>query len=256
MDEKNHSDIHQEMIGAVFDIVTEATLAKVTLPQSSLPDRPLRRLAKWIEAKGKLVFTGVLIAETVMLISAAAAYFTRNPVLLTVSKVSSAVAILLWFAYMVMVIIVGFPTVIDVVRAPYQPLLASVRHALEYDRQYYDRLKLLDIKALKHVLAYYKNERVLMERRGALLSGSIDRIGLFPAFGAVALLYLGLQNIVGDNGWAEILVPIIAIFHFMNFLAFGMYQKVDRIITMLEVSIDLHDEDAMKALPALEPAAD
>jgi len=241
MDDRNPGYTHEESVRAVFDIVTEATLAKVILPKSGSPDGKLKRLFKWTESKGKFVFIGVMIAVAVMLVSAVLAYFTRSPVLITVSKAASAVSILMWFAYMLTVIVGGFPAIVDVVRAPYEPLLASVRHALHHDQPYIDRLILLDVNALKHVLTYYKNERMLFERRGALLSGTIDRIGLFPALGAVALLYLGLQKITGDNGWAQILVPIIAFFHFMNFLAFGMYQKIDRIIAMLEVSIELHE---------------
>ncbi len=69
------------------------------------------------------------------------------------------------------------------------------------------------------------------------MSGAIDKIGLFTALGGVALLYLGLEKFAVGLEWIQMLVPVITVFHLMNFLALDMYAKVDRIIVMLECSI-------------------
>lgn len=241
MDDRNPIYTHLERVLAAFEIVKEATLAKVTLPQSRPDAGALNRILRSTEAKGKLVFSIVATAVTITLVFAGLAYFFKNALLADISRIASAISILSWLAYMGTIILSGIPAIVDVVRAPFDPLLASVRHAITHDQQYIDRLCAIDVKALKQVLAHYKTERILFERRGALLSGSIDRIGLFPALGAVALLYLGLRQFTGDNSWAQILVPIIVFFHFMNFLAFSMYQKIDRIISMLEISIELSE---------------
>lgn len=107
---------------------------------------------------------------------------------------------------------------------------------------YIDRLALLDVNAVKYVLAYYRNERQAMEKRGASLSGAVDRIGLFPAIGAVALLYYGLLKIAEGSEvgvmLSQLLVSVIAVFHLFNFVVMPMYQKMDRIIAMLEYSVD------------------
>jgi hypothetical protein len=237
MDQRTPQALYQESVTAVFDIISEFTLSRITLPPSDTHGNRFEKLFKFLESKGKFFFLLVVILVIAMIGCGALGYLIKSRLLMNVSAVVYALSVAIWLAYMLAVIFASFPEIIKIFRAPLKPLLQSVRHALDVERPYRDRLELIEINAVKHVLAHYRNEREAMEKRGSLLSGAIDRIGLFPALGGVALLYLGLSALKSTNGWILMLVPVILVFHFMNFLAFGWYQKVDRIIVMLECSV-------------------
>ncbi|NHZ41762.1 hypothetical protein [Massilia aquatica] len=221
----------------VLAILAEATAYK-------LPSTPVNIDAPWfekvqakIDAKQKILLGIMFFLLVGLSVSLALAYFFNIPVLANVSLLFSAGAHLVALIYSLIAIVVGIPSLFRIFKNPYAPMLSSVQRFLTADRPFIERLAAQDAGILKQVLAYYKDGRNGMEKRGSLLSGSIDRIGLFPALGAAALLAAGIYKLSPENHWIQMLVPIITTFHFLNFLAFGMYAKMDRIIVMLELAV-------------------
>jgi hypothetical protein len=237
MDQRTPSDMRREAVMSAFEIVSEFTLARRTLPPSDPANDRFERFANALEAKGKAVSL-TLFALTIFEFGCGAlGYFLDSRLFMKISSIGIVICLLLWLTYMLAVTITQIPSVIKIVRAPFKPFLRLVKYALEVEQPYINRLADIDVVAVKHVLAHYKNERNAMEKRGYSLSGAIDKVGLFPALGGVALLYLGLKAFSTGSEWVQMLVPVIASFHLMNFLALDLYAKFDRIIVMLEHSI-------------------
>ncbi|MBP1205232.1 hypothetical protein JOD97_003274 [Duganella sp. 1411] len=88
-------------------------------------------------------------------------------------------------------------------------------------------------KAVKFVHRQFQYHRASLEKRGATLSGSIDKIGLFPALAALGVLWAALSN-APYGPWLVMLVPIIFVFHLLNLYSFGIQLKLDRMLAVLE----------------------
>lgn len=238
MDQRTPQDMHYADVMAAFEVVSEFTLTRRTLPPSDSPNDRFERLASKLQSYGKRVFLFLLVLVVFEIGCGALGYYVKSNLLVSISNGAIGASLLLWTAYMLATSVAYVPGVIKIFRAPFKPLLQLVKHSIKEERSYLDRLASINVSAVKHVLAHYRNERNAMEKRGSSLSGAIDKIGLFTALGGVALLYLGLKEFAVGHEWIGMLVPVIAVFHFMNFLALDMYAKFDRIIVMLECSIN------------------
>jgi hypothetical protein len=133
-------------------------------------------------------------------------------------------------------IITDMPFVNQFRKRPYAAFLRSVHSTATFHLQFLHELAGCEKQAVQYVLRHYQLHRVAMERRASLLSGSIDKIGMFPALAAVVLLWLSLSKAPFGN-WLSILVPIIFLFHLLNILAFALQQRMDRVIALLETSV-------------------
>lgn len=190
-----------------------------------------------LEKLGELVISHAMLGFLTMLALAGIAYYLRSgPIIATVISVG-ALSVLCATAFFILTILAAIPFILKIRRAPYSLFLTLVETSFTFDLQYVNRLALCDVRAVQYVLTYYRYERIWFEKRGSALSGSIEKIGLFPALGAVALLSAGLSHLGFGNGWLEMLAPLILAFHFMNLAAFGMLQKMDRVIALFEYSI-------------------
>lgn len=230
MDQRIPDVVSLAEVQEVFAIVSEATTTK----RPRLPETPMERhLAQLSE----LVMTHAMLGFVTMLVIAALAYYSHSYPLLNTTAAVGFLSILCVFVFFILTILAAIPLVVKVRKAPYSPILGLVKLAIDFDLQYARRLAICDKIAVQYVLMQYKYERNGLEKRGGVLSGSLEKIGLFPALGAVALLSVGLSNIGFGNGWIQMLAPLILAFHFLNLATFGMLQKMDKVIALLEFSL-------------------
>ncbi|WP_062112380.1 hypothetical protein [Collimonas pratensis] len=190
-----------------------------------------------LEELGEVIMSHAKIGFLTMLLLAPITYYLRSDPLLATTASIGILSSLCSLAFLVVSIFSAIPFFLKIRKAPYSFFLGAVESSMRFDFEYVDRLAQCNAKAIKYVLTHYKNERTGLEKRGAVLSGSIDKIGLFPALGAIAILSAGLANIQFANGWVQMLVPLILAFHFLNLIAFGMLQKIDRVVALLEYSV-------------------
>ena len=91
--------------------------------------------------------------------------------------------------------------------------------------------------AVQYVLAYHRYERMGYEKRTGMLSGAIDKVGIIPALAGLLLLILNLIKFPAIAGWAGFIGPLLLAFYFLAMASAVMTQRMDRVISLLEYSI-------------------
>jgi hypothetical protein len=85
---------------------------------------------------------------------------------------------------------------------------------------------------MEFVLVQYRHERLAFEKRGSLLAGPIEKVGLFPALAAFAVIATTMWH--NANVWIRVVLSVIPFFYFMNFWGYELRQEMDRTIALLE----------------------
>ena len=227
MDKANFDFIDQGELDKVFDIVIEVTLMPLPRLPATLIALQLERITRTLVSYSfpGLVIMFALAALTLATRSHPLAYTT-----LTIGVLLQIVAAGIFGIG----ILSGVIYLRKVRRSPYAPFLKHVANSFTFDLQFVNKLSLCELNAVRYVLSYYKLERATFERRVCLASGSIERVGLFPAIAALAVLGASLAKLPGVSDWVLSLIPVILAFYFLNLAAYGMLQKKDRVIAMLE----------------------
>lgn len=217
-------------IQEVFAVASKMTTTK----RPRLPETPLeRRLTQLSE----LVITHATLGFLTMIVIAVLAYSSQSSPLLNTMTSVGILSILCVLIFFVLTILSTVPLLAKIRKAPYSPIFDLIELSINFDLQDIHRLKLCDKTAVQYVLMQYKYERNGLEKRGGILSGALDKVGLFPALGALALLSNGLSNVGFGGGWIQMLAPLILAFYFLNLATFGMLQKMDKVIALLEYSL-------------------
>ncbi|SAK53760.1 hypothetical protein AWB77_01463 [Caballeronia fortuita] len=126
-------------------------------------------------------------------------------------------------------------------KAPYSPLLWSVEACSRIDLPLFHRLLRCNRNAIAYMLVQFSHERSSFEKRGAMLAGALDRIGLFPAIAA----FVGLATSLWSHSetFVRVLVFLVPAFYFINFLNWMLLQEMDRTIAILKYSLDILEAD-------------
>jgi hypothetical protein len=230
MDQRIPDQVSERDIQEVFGIVVEATNSKIPKQTETKLERRFSSLNSWLMKNAFLGFVTMLVLTGIV-------YVTRsNPLIHAIQAIGIIVSIL---GIMMQLVVIAscIPFFWELKNSPYAPFLRLVKASSEFDLKFVNRLAICDEKAVRYVLAYYKYERNGIEKRGGMLSGSIEKIGLFPALAGLAVLASSIDKIPNVSRWTEMLVPLIFAFYFLNLTVFGMLQRKDRVITLLEFSL-------------------
>lgn len=230
MEHKVYGAASLSAIQEVFAVASKMTTTKrPRLPETALG----RRLAQLSE----LVMTHAMLGFLTMIVIAALAYYSQSSPLLNTMASVGILSILCILTFFVLTILSAVPLLAKIRKAPYSPIFDLIELSINFDLQDVHRLTRCDKAAVQYVLMQYKYERNGLEKRGGILSGALDKVGLFPALGALALLSTGLSNVGFGGSWIQMLAPLILAFHFLNLATFGMLQKMDKVIALLEYSL-------------------
>lgn len=240
MNSVNGANFFEKDVKEVMDLVGQVTQRRTLPRQQSVAEGRIERFFDRIALKENFLFKLICWLSALLLILGLVAYVLKSEIFKNLAIAVYGLILLIWVFVVIAVISAGVPKIHRFLKAPYQPFLDSVDHALADNMQLLRKLHDRNIEARKTVLAHYQNERNNMERRGAAISGSIDRLGLFPALAAVAVLFFGIPAMEDDRRFfLYMIISVIPFFHMMNFSAVGMYQKMDSVITVLKLSIEL-----------------
>ncbi len=237
MDERVADPVAFDEVKAVHQIVAEATCALYPSISLSRKIRRMEILRTAITKKSWGAFVGMLILAILAFISSGIFLVTQSNDVLLIVKILGTFSIVAGVLVFVLTIAADVPLFMQSAKEPYSVFLASVESAATFDLQYISRLALHDERAVKYVAAYYRHARIEQEKRAGLLSGSIEKIGFFPALAAVVLLWIALSRVDLFNGWFFMLVWLLLAFHILNFSSFLSQQRTDRVLAMLDVSL-------------------
>jgi hypothetical protein len=227
MDRPTHPAIREANVHEVRQIVEQLTTRKRPTPAKS-------GISRRLEATEKALRTHALIGLGTTVILAALVFISRSHPLAGTAFAISTLVLLLYMASFLLEIASGWPLFNTLHKTPFVPLFSAIEDALILDLPVVNRLLLCERAAIEYVLAQYRHERWAFEKRGAMIAGALDKLGFFPTIAAFVALALTLWS----NVWARELVFVVPAFYFMNFIGYGLTQEMDRVIALLEYSLE------------------
>lgn len=167
-------------------------------------------------------------------------YLRREDVLIA-ALIAAVLAEICALLHVASEVVAEIPFFSGMVKRPHDPFLKMLRITTAIDLPSLRELGTCEPSAIHYVHRQCQYHRMGLERRGGAFSGSIDKIGIFPAVAALALLWGKFSEVPSPFGeWGPaltMLVPIIFIFHVMNLFSLGLQMRQDRVIGLLDACI-------------------
>jgi hypothetical protein len=223
---------NQEDIEQVIRIIETGLGQSLPLTPDELTPR-WQAYRRFVNAhKRKAFLFGVSILVVIPLLYWSRSLFPKDivlPVLMIYAIASSTTLIAAMLAEALLIV----PTMQRMRSKPFEFFVSQLRSSAEFDFPTARALSACHPNAVKFVHRQFQYHRASLEKRGASLSGNIDKIGLFPALAALGALWVALSN-APYGPWLVMLVPVIFVFHLLNLYSFGLQFKLDRMLAVLE----------------------
>jgi hypothetical protein len=122
---------------------------------------------------------------------------------------------------------------------PYALFLQHVDLVSQFDHPSVDALNQCRKNALQYVLTHYKYQRLGYERRAGMIAGAIEKVGLLPALAGLIILLSNLSKAGVTIGLSDFIGPVLLSFYGIGVLSAHMTHRMDRVIALLEYSLQL-----------------
>lgn len=221
-------------IERVIQIVEQATRAIIP---SEIPELKgaSGKFIKNVGRKRRALLIAALVAFACLVLLMLFQRWIPRDVLIPLALIAAAVAELAGIAIVLTEIIIELPTLTQLRKNPLSAVFGALRSSTTHDLYFLGRLIECDRRAMIYVHKYFQHQRTGLEKRGGLLSGNIDKIGIIPAIIAGLLFWHSLSNSIFAP-WVPYLAVVLFAFHVLNLFSFGWQQKMDRVIALLEVA--------------------
>lgn len=174
---KSASDVSQRELDEVHAIA-------VTLTTRVLPEREKSNFEQWIDRTADNLPRHSVAMLSALLVLLLFSWFWEKESLRDAALVASVLVAGLVLAACFVAIGGAVPFFNRIRKDPYSPLLWSIKSSVAADRAEFEKLLACRREAIALYLLQYKHERDSFERRGAMIAGALDKIGLFPAMAA------------------------------------------------------------------------
>lgn len=233
MDQPTQNNVPEHEVDAVFEIVKNATVSK----RPEVLGTPLQqKLDKLNIGLATYAASGFVV----MLVLAMITYFFEE-----ISWGYTLICI-----YILVVLFLGLINIVMIlhsaifirraIKKPYDPFFNRIYNACSFDLKYAKQLLQCDKGAIQFVLMQCKCERDRYKILSGILGGSIERVGLFTALGALVILASKLLEMNFGEDFVRMLPIIIGAFYFMSLYAYTVLGKMDRAIALLEFGVQAH----------------
>ena len=232
MDQRVHPSIRQEDIEEVEEIVGRLTTRKRREPEKSAVQLRLEVMARSVRDHAVLSFVTLVILV-------ALSYLFQSE---TLRAVVLAIAVLLGLLVMASnLLIIGsaVPFLNQRRKTPFAPMLLSMTEAIGLDLPAVLQLQRCERNAVEYVLVQYRHRRLAFEKRHALIAGPLEKIGLFPALAAFAIVAIKVWSV--NSTWLHTLIFVIPAFYIMTFFDYELVEEMDRTIALFEFSLAMWD---------------
>lgn len=235
MDQRVRPSVSHRDIDEVRDILKQLTVRK----------RPVRSQSPWashVENAERLVRTFSLVGLAECAIMAVITTVSDSHPLAETVFAMGLLLTLLGTAMLMSPVLLSVPLLRKLYHTPFEPLFEALEDALLLDLPSVHDLAQCEREAMEYTLAQYRHQRQSFEKRGAMLAGSLDKIGFFPALVAFAMLIVPAWSHL--DAWIRDFALLVPAFHFANLLSYGLTQEMDRAIALLEYSLAARDRTA------------
>lgn len=232
MDQRVHPSIRQEDIDEVEEIVGRLTIRKRKEPEKSPVQVRLEKMARSVRDHAVLSFVTLAILAVLSRVF-------ESQTLGVVALAVSALLGLLVMASNLLIIGSAVPFLNQRRKAPFALVLSLMREAIGLDLPAVLQLLQCERSALEYVLVHYRHRRLVFERRHALIAGPLEKIGLFPALAAFAIVAIKVWSV--NSPWLHTFIFVIPAFYIVTFFDFELVEEMDRTIALLEYSLAMRD---------------
>jgi len=212
-------------------------LTKNSRPEVNFANADQTRTEQRLDAFNKEIMSHAMLGFVTMIVMALLAFYVKSQPLRSATLALAIIVQLFGLALLGVVTVGGFLFMWQLRKSPFGPFFSLVKAYSDMDIAFVHRLGACDKSAVQYVLTYYKYERANFEKRGSMIAGSIERIGLFPAMAALIVLVASLAKVSEVATWAVMFGPLLFAFYVMLVASFPMTQKMDRVIALLEFSV-------------------
>ncbi|MBN3808150.1 hypothetical protein [Paraburkholderia sp. Ac-20347] len=238
MDQPVNLSIGQEKIAQVEKIVGQITTRKRKEPEKTALQVRLEKMARTV--RDHAVFSAVTLA-----VLAGLSLLFRSETLGRVALAVAGIAGVLVMAANLLVIGGAVPFLNRRRKEPFATVLASMSEAIALDLPAVQQLLECERNATEYVLIHYRHRRRAFETRHALIAGPLEKIGLFPALAAFAIIAIKVWSV--NNSWLHTIIFVIPAFYVLTFFDYEIVEEMDRTIALLEYSLALRDRLAIPA---------
>ena len=229
--------VSQAEIDKVISIIEKST--SDSLPTQKLAEEhngKWRNIANFIERHRKKVIWAAIVFSAFLGVLIPLRSIVPDNILFPIALIVGLLAEIFGISIMLSEILVAIPALYQLKKSPFKFFFNQLRSTTTFDLKMVADLSRCDRAAVRYVAKHYQYHRAGLEKRGGILSGNIDKLGLFPAIGAALLLW-GQLSASSYGSWGVWFVPVIFIFHLMNLYSFSLQQRMDRVIAGLEFSM-------------------
>lgn len=237
-------EVFEQQVKSAMEIVKAATLEKRLILGASRS-----KFEKRIEAITSALVAHGFIAFIVLLALAALTYFYRSTPLFNTTLMIGNLVALIGISIQLCVIASMCPSIWEIKKNPYGHFFKLVDVASSNNYVYIQRLKRYEARVLQFVLMNFKNERNAFEHRSNLVAGALEKIGFFPALGALATFSISLYKSPEMQGWANMLIFLLFAFNVMAFASSVMRQRQNEVISVLEYVLNDKADERLDGLP-------
>ncbi|WP_321818817.1 MULTISPECIES: hypothetical protein [unclassified Paraburkholderia] len=161
------------------------------------------------------------------------------------AALTAAVLVVIWAIVSYLIMVGGAVPFFNKLRKdPFSTLHRNIEASTLLDLP--EMLKLLQFRheAVSVYLMQYRHERDSFEKRMALISGALDKIGFFPAL--AAFFSVGFSIWQHSQTLFRVLVFLVPAFYILAFLSWRVTQEMNRTITIIEHCLEIMESKSEK----------
>lgn len=181
-----------------------------------------------------------------------ALYLTGEKWLTMVSLTALLVAYFGILIYPLVALLIHRSSAWKALKNPFSILLTNARMAAAVDQRYIRALRSRSEAELRFLKFQVDSERAAFEKRLALVVGSVEKVGVFPGFLAIAVVLVRLGDQQPD--WVYAVAYATPALYVMGAMSHFLLMRLERQAGLVKLVLDFKKESSNKGLqPTLPP---
>jgi hypothetical protein len=211
-----------------------------TLTRRKLPERNRTRAERLIDKWQNWLAVHAALAFFVTLALAATFFVVRSTALAQTTFILAIAVQIMGVLMNGLVILGGVASLYELQRDPFKHVMRISCESTFSDHIPLTQLVNTPTLITQLILVQYRLQRDSLEWRTAVLSGGLDKIGIFPALATFAVTAASIAKMA--NPWLNGLIFLVPAFYILNISAQSVKQEMNRVIALLEAAIALRKE--------------
>lgn len=200
------------------------------------------RSSSWDQGVGKYLFYGLFLFPFILsVLIAIIALLGEWRVLLVISVLILAFSYLGLVIYPCVGIWIHRNTVWNGITNPFSLVLSNSKLTAAVDREFLETFSSQSPEAVRFIIMELRAEKDSLERRLALIVGSLEKVGIIPGVLALAVVLSKLGE--GQPDWVYVVAYAVPVFYAFGVISHFLLMRLDRVIQLLELVLKNHSQE-------------